>query len=336
MKALKVILIIIGILVAAILVIPLFSPPVAKISSEIEIELTPEQVFSGVASYSNREAWDPWLGMDSTAVATIESRPGFVGSTYEWEGEYIGRGKMEVDSVVINQYIKSSLTFGDMPNPSTVEWNFMEKEGGTHAVWSYSEETAYPFGRLRMMVGKPIMRESFDSGLANLKAYLEANPPEIVYLKEVAIDTFAPVNAMVVEGRTSMEEIGTVMGEFYGLIIAEIQKQGLEVIANPFAIYTEWNEEAGTFVLTAGLPVSSPGKKAGRVTPRFFDEMELVVGKHVGPYENFSDTYNRLEQYIKEHQIETEEMAIEIYLTNPMLEQDPDKYEALIAFPIKK
>ena len=45
---------------AAILIVPLFSPSPAQVSSEIEIALEPAQIFPSVASFSNREAWDPW------------------------------------------------------------------------------------------------------------------------------------------------------------------------------------------------------------------------------------------------------------------------------------
>ena len=81
MKALKVIGIIVGVLVAAILIVPLFVSSPAVVSAQIEISLQPEQIFPSVASYSNRPDWDPWLTADSTAEAQLESKPGYVGST---------------------------------------------------------------------------------------------------------------------------------------------------------------------------------------------------------------------------------------------------------------
>jgi len=335
MKALKVILIVLGTLLAIFLVVPLFTPSVATISSNIHIELTPEQVFSSVASFSNREAWDPWLEMDSTAVPKIQPVPGYVGSTYEWEGKRLGTGKMVVDSVVENEFIQSSIWFGDMPNPSTIQWTFKNMGGQTHATWTFIEETSYPLGRWRMIIGKPILKKSLDHGLENLKAYLEANPPVITGIGEIVIDTFSPVNTMVVQGPGNMNNVSVLMDEFYGKVMSEIQKQGLQVAGPPFALYTDWNDETGDFVLTAGLPVATPGKKSGDVFPRFFDEWDLVVGKHTGAYEKFGDSYAKLMKYIEDNNIETEDIAIEIYLVGPMQEPDPNKYETLIAFPVK-
>jgi len=176
MKALKIILIIVGILIAAILIVPLFAPATAEVRAEIEIALEPVQIFPTVASFKNREAWDPWVSQDSTTKVRIASKPGYVGSTYSWDGEKLGTGKMEVKSVRENSYIASSLWFGEVSEPSLVEWNFTPKDGGTHVVWSFTQDTKYPIGRLGMMFGKVFLQQSFESGLASLKEYLEARP----------------------------------------------------------------------------------------------------------------------------------------------------------------
>ena len=166
MKALKIIGIIVGLMVAAILIVPLFSPATAELSSSIEIALEPAQIFPSVASFEGREKWDPWLTTDSTAEASIESVSGYLGSTYAWKGEKVSFGKMEVISVKENEYIGSHLWFGDMETPSLVEWSFQAVDGATHVVWSFAQETTYPFGRLGMMIGSVFLKKSFDLGLA--------------------------------------------------------------------------------------------------------------------------------------------------------------------------
>ena len=52
MKALRVILIIVLVLVAAILIVPLFSPATAEVSAETTIALEPEEIFPSVASFN--------------------------------------------------------------------------------------------------------------------------------------------------------------------------------------------------------------------------------------------------------------------------------------------
>ncbi len=92
------------------------------------------------------------------------------------DDERLGVGKMEVISVVENVHIESSLWFGDVDMPSLVEWTFEPVDGGTHVVWSFSQETTYPIGRLGMIFGKMFLKQSFETGLASLKEFIEAMP----------------------------------------------------------------------------------------------------------------------------------------------------------------
>ncbi|MDF1574909.1 MAG: SRPBCC family protein [Bacteroidales bacterium] len=177
MKALRIILIIALVLAAAVLIVPLFSSATAEVSAETTIALQPEEIFPIVASFNSRYEWDPWYTQDSTADMRLEPAGGYVGSTYSWEGQRIGSGRMEVISVVENEYIESSLWFGEVEEPALVEWRFKPVDGGTHVTWSFSQETAYPIGRLGMMFGKIFLKQSFELGLANLKEWLETNPP---------------------------------------------------------------------------------------------------------------------------------------------------------------
>lgn len=176
MKALKIIGIIVAVLVAAILIVPLFAPSPAVVKASTEIALEPEQIFPALASFTGREKWDPWLSADSTAEAKIESKQAYVGSTYSWQGVAVGTGKMEVISVRENEYIESHLWFGNVDSPATVEWDLEQVDGGTSVVWSFTQETKYPFGRLGMIFGKMFLTQSFETGLSQLKEQMESNP----------------------------------------------------------------------------------------------------------------------------------------------------------------
>jgi hypothetical protein len=83
--------------------------------------VTPSQIFPSVASFENREIWDPWVSQDATTKVIIDSKLGYVGSTYSWDGEKLGTGKMQVVSVREESYIESSLWFGEVEKPSLAE-----------------------------------------------------------------------------------------------------------------------------------------------------------------------------------------------------------------------
>jgi len=335
MKALKVIGIIIGVLVAAILIVPLFVSSPAVVSARIEIALEPEQIFPSVASFDGRDKWDPWLTADSTASAKIVSKSAYVGSTYAWEGVAVGTGKMEVISVEENAYIESHLWFGAVEEPALVEWNFEQVDGGTQVVWTFTQDTKYPIGKLGMMFGAMFLEKSFNTGLEQLKELMEANPPQKSYLGAISIEVQAEFAAMVTEGAGTMEELAVSLGELYGLIYGEVGKQQLEISGPAFVHYLDYDESTGFSNYLPGVKVKASGKKAGKVRPVVYPEMKVVQAIHTGPYEKFIESYTTLGAYIEANGLEVTGSGFEFYIVNAQSESDPDKWQTLIAFPLK-
>lgn len=335
MKALKIIGIIVGVLVAAIFIVPLFVSSPAVVSASIEIALEPEQIFPSVASFENRAEWDPWLSADSTATATIESKQGYVGSTYAWEGVAVGSGMMEVISFEENKYIESHLWFGAAEEPATVEWTFQQVDGGTQLVWSFTQDTKYPIGKLGMIFGKMFLENSFNTGLEQLKQLMEANPPALSCLGPISIEVQDEFMAMVTEGAGTMEEIGMALGGLYGLVYAEVGKQQLGINGPAFVHYLDHDETTGFSNYLPGVQVQSSGKKSGAVRPVIYPEMKVVSALHTGPYEKFLESYETLGAYIEANGLETVGSAFEFYLVNGQTEPDPNKWQTLIAFPLK-
>ena len=335
MKALKIILVILGILVAAVLIVPLFSPATAEVSAEIEISLEPSQIFPTVASFVNRWEWDPWVSQDSTADVKLEPLEGYVGSTYSWLGEKVGTGRMEVISVRENQYIESSLWFGEVETPSLVEWTFDAVDGGTHVTWSFEQDTKWPIERLGMMIGKIFLKSSFELGLANLKEYMESLPQVSSSLSPVEVAAQKPMFAMVADGAGTMETIGEQLGELYGLIYAEVEKQGLQVAGPAFVNYLDYNEATGHSNYRAGFMVDRLGSDAGEVAAVEYPEMQVVQAMHTGPYEEFTSSYDTMDKYIKSKGLEITGEAFEFYVTGMMTESDNSLWETLITFPLK-
>ena len=335
MKVLRVILIIVAILVAAVLIAPLFSPATAEVTAETTIMRDASQIFPSVASFKERTLWDPWLTQDNTAEATIESKAGFVGSTYAWEGDDVGTGRMEVISVRNNEYIESHLWFGKATEPALVEWDFESTDDGTRVVWSFSQETSYPVERLGMMFGMIFLRQSFELGLANLKELMESIPETSGPTGEITMGTVPAMNVLLAGGGGTMEELAVQLPDLYGLLFQTAGEQGLEVVGVPFVNYLDYDEETGYSNFHAGIQVSAMGRDAGKVMARAIPETEAVQCLHTGSYETFTASYDALSAYILEHNVDVAGNAIEFYQLGAMSESDPDKWETLIAFPLR-
>jgi hypothetical protein len=336
MKFLKVLLIILLVIAGLLLVIPVFLPGRATISATADIALSPEQIFYQTARYAARTEWDPWLAMEPDAKVTISPQAGYVGSTYTWEGDKIGNGKMQVDSVHFPDYIASSIWFGESPEPSLVEWMLDEQEGGTHVTWQFTSEGSYPFGRFMLLMMKGPLESSFTSGLAEYKAFLEANPPKMYELSEINIEKSYATHAMVIPASGTMQEIADLMQVKFPLLGETIGKQGLEMNGPAFAHYLNYDAETGISDVLLAMPVREAGNAAGDVRPRYYDAIEAVAATHTGKYEYLSASYEALSEYVAANNLEVTGEAFEVYLTSPMESSDPMTLKTMIAFPLKK
>jgi AraC family transcriptional regulator len=335
MKFLKWLLIIVLILVALVLIIPLFLPATVKVSTSQEIAVSPAQVFYHLATYSDRAKWDPWLETEPGAESETVANPDYVGSVYTWNGEKLGTGKEMVDSVVFGKYIAASLWFGESPESSLVEWNFEETENGTLTTWSFASDAKYPVGRLAMNLMKGSLQASFDRGLENLKTYLEANPPVLSKLGAIDKGKIAPMMAIVAGAEGTMEEMGSRMEELYGILWAAMEAQGLQIAGNPFSHYTSWDQTTGISKYLAGIPVASKGRDAGSVKFVSYPEIQVIQAMHTGPYEDLMRSYEKLMEYISINKLAITGEAFEIYLTDPTMEPDITKWQTLIAYPLR-
>ena len=216
-----------------------------------------------------------------------------------------------------------------------VEWTFEPVGGGTKVSWSFSEETAYPLGRLRMMIGKVFLKQSFESGLASLKKYLEANPQPVSSLSPITSETQESMEAMVAGGSGSIETIGDDLGRIYGLVMGAVQSQGLEMAGMPFAHYMDFDEATGNSNYVAGIAVNGLGVESGEVVPMVYNEMQVVRAMHTGPYEEFGISYGKIQKYIESNGLEVTGEVFEVYLTDPGMEPDQSKWKTIIAFPLK-
>ncbi len=335
MKFLKWLLYIVLILVALLLIIPLFLPATVEVSSQVEVAVSPAQVFHNAASYTDRNLWDPWLETDTGAAYNLTPQPGYVGSEYTWEGEEIGTGKMVVDSVVFGQYIASDVYFGDDPEPGRVEWDLQKSDGGTLITWKFTSEAKYPVERLMLNVFKKQMKASFDKGLANLKSYLEENPPVLSSLGEISEGTVGPMIAVVAHASGTMDQLSEQMAELFPKLFQEVEAQGLQMSGAAFSHYLSWDEETGIVEYLCGIPVATKGKDSDGIKFKAYKERPVIQAMHTGPYEDFIHSYTKLMEYIDTSGTEVTMEAFEFYLTDPMSEPMVTKWQTLIAMPLK-
>ena len=154
------------------------------------------------------------------------------------------------------------------------------------------------------------------------------------HLGPITVEEQDALVAMSAEGSGTMETIGQEIGRLYGLIMAEIAKQNLQISGPPFVHYLDYDETTGHSNYVAGIPVARPGEDSEVVHPVFYAAMKVVQAMHTGPYEEFTTSYTEMENYIEAHSLVVTGQAFEFYLTDPGTEPDSGKWKTLITFPL--
>jgi effector-binding domain-containing protein/uncharacterized protein YndB with AHSA1/START domain len=318
MKFLKWFGIVIGIVITALLVIAAILPKTVEIKAETEINLSPEKLFHAVASYTDRELWDPWVSIDSTSKAEYVRTEAYLGSGYSWNGEKTGSGRMQIDTVDYGKYIGASIFFREGAEPSLVEWFFEPSDSGTMVTWQFSASGKYPIERLFINLMKSGLQKSLESGLANLKAHFEETGVSLSSYSDIEVVELDGVNAMVAGTSGTMDEITRKIESLFGEVTQVIDEQGLEVNGPPFAYYYNYNPNDETSSAYFGIPVTNAGKPNANVIFISLPSFKAVKLTHTGPWDEVGPAYDLLMNYIQENDLKATWEAFEYYRTDQM------------------
>ncbi|MCC7502851.1 MAG: SRPBCC family protein [Flavobacteriales bacterium] len=168
------ILLVIGLLIAAVLIRALTKPDMVRYQRSTWINAGPERIIPHIANFHNWKDWSPWekMGeMERTYGGPTEG----VGAKYGWKSNgRAGEGSMEVLQSSVSG-VKIDLQFvKPFKNVCVANFEFTSEWGGTTVNWVMDGPNLFMgkvmsvFLDMEKMIGK-----DFDLGLAGLKRVVE-------------------------------------------------------------------------------------------------------------------------------------------------------------------
>lgn len=358
MKVLKIIGIIILIVVVLFFIVAALLPKTFHVEHSIIIESPAECAFNQVNNLHNWENWSPFNDDDTVVVYSFKGPASGVGAINIWDGVKQG-GSLTITESIPFEKVVTELDFGTEGKDSGY-FTFFETDGETKVTWGFDTETGYPVERVVYALMKGAMEDSFQKGLQNLKDYCEAvvaevDLPEIIvvaYIKHKEKPDADKIAKMqenphlyilqlnerwiaTIEDSCYMADIEATMGKDFGELMPFVMQQGEENFGNPFSIWHKWDGERQFAVFEAGIPIKDQAEEQGRIKVRRTKPVKVVAGIHYGPYDKTEYMYKAIEKYIKVHNMEEAGGPIELYITDPSQEPDPEKWETVIMFPVK-
>ncbi len=333
MKILKRILFIVIGLILLLAIIGLFLPKTSHLERSITIKSKAEVPFELINNLKEWEKWSPWHGMDSATVWTFSEN--YIGKDayYSWssENKNVGKGKLTITESKPNELIATTMLFEGM-DEAKADFVFETIGDEVKVKWTLDSELGFnPFFRYFGLVMDNMVGPDYEKGLAKLKevSELKAKGPKIAGF-EAEIKEFPGMDYFGIREKLNGEEIGAKLGEYYGLIMAEIKAQGLQLNGAPFTI--NYSASGNTFDIEAAIGFIGKGKDNGKIKTGKLDAGKALTIKYYGDYMNTGKVYLPAFEYLSSQGMKATGAPLEYYITDPMTEKDTTKWLTEIVF----
>ena len=172
----KITLLILAALVAALLTFAAFRPDSFRLSRSTTINAAPDKVFALINDLRRFNEWNPFAKLDPQNAITYDAVTAGVGGAYRWQGEKSGAGRMQITESLPPQRVTAALDFSK-PFEAHNRVDFtVEAQGDGRTIVSWTMSGPMPYlNRLVTIffdMDKTVGRD-FEAGLAELKQLAE-------------------------------------------------------------------------------------------------------------------------------------------------------------------
>ncbi|MGK0406759.1 MAG: effector-binding domain-containing protein [Roseivirga sp.] len=335
MRIVKIILWILFLLFLIYVIVSFFLSGKYNVSREVGVNAPAKRIYAHVIDFKKWEAWSPWLQQDPTMKFKYEAQTSGVGANYTWTTEDDGGGKQSIKYASPYDTIRTNVAFDGM-NPSNGLWTFKNTKNGTTIVkWGFSGELGF-FSRILGLFMDEMIGESFEIGLANIKYLVETEKIEEAKF-DVYSATLDSVRFYSIIETLPMVEIGPdFFARNFSKINAYLGKEMQNSNRPPFAIYHEWDEVNRKATVEVAIPLWSFAEGNKTIKKREMAKSEALFIDYYGSYENTGKAHQAINEYAKINQIALLDMGIEIFVTDPSLEEDTTLWLTKVVYPIAK
>jgi hypothetical protein len=173
---LYIVLIVLGVVVAAILAIAATKSGTFRVERSKSIQAPPERIFDLINDFHRWGLWSPWEKLDPAMKRTFAGAESGKGAVYEWAGNSkAGQGRMEITGSVPSSKVIIKLDFlKPFEAHNTAEFTLEARGSSTNVTWAtfgpriFMAKVMSVFVSMDSLIGK-----DFEAGLANMKAIAE-------------------------------------------------------------------------------------------------------------------------------------------------------------------
>ncbi|MFK7953009.1 MAG: SRPBCC family protein [Ekhidna sp.] len=306
--------------------------PKIHIDRSIEINATPDKVFSALIDFNKWLIWSPWLITDPDADVTIAED----GKSYKWDGERVGSGNMQLINDIENKTVHFELNFlKPWKSIAKTSFSLEEENGVTRVTWSMNSGLPFfMFWMKRMM--SAFVGADYERGLDMLKSFVEEG--EIASKLDFdGISEFEGCKWIGVKTECSLAIVATQMQADFGMLWGFAEENKSLISGNAFTIYNKWDIVKNKVSYVAALPVHDiPHDIPEQFMSGKRPKSRAYKLKHTGDYHHLGNAWSAGYAMMrnKEFKHNRRIKPFEVYLNNPS-DTKPKKLVTVVHFPVK-
>ena len=143
----------------------------------------------------------------------------------------------------------------------------------------------------------------------------------------------APQPVLIVRRRVKRSEIAATIAETLPHIFVYAQQNGIALAGLPFTRYVEMGP--GMVTMEPGMRVAGPAASSqGEIVADTLPGGPVATTTHTGPYDNLSDAYAAIEQWMAAEGLAAAGAPWESYVTDPTDYPDPKDWKTEVFWPV--
>jgi effector-binding domain-containing protein len=341
MKIVKRIAIVLGILIGIWLILAVIAPGDCHVERSVMVQAPAATVFEQVNTIGKWKSWSYWDNIDKNMKDSFAGPASGVGAIHYWEStnDSVGKGSLTITKSEPNAFVETELNFEGMGS-SLGGWKMKDTAGAVKVTTYMHMETPFFMRPMMLFMNMDeMLGADFEKSLAGLKRVSEAaaneTPTADYQINETTVEAMKILS--ILDSCTSAN-ISEKLGELYVKIGQAMEKQKLNQAGPVFAVYHKVvNNPDGSmfFVLQAGIPVDKEGKDEGSVKYWVVPAGKVVKASYYGPYEGTAKAHEAIDVWLTRNSKETLGAPWEVYVTDPGIEPDQNKWLTEIYYPVK-
>jgi len=155
-------------------------------------------------------------------------------------------------------------------------------------------------------------------------------------LYDITSDELPERVTLVKRAHLEAYEVGGWLYRAYEELFSYVASRDVVVTGPPFGRYTFHDDDDGGGVeVEAGVPVAAPFAAGGELVMSSLPATKAVATCHAGPYDRLIDACDALEKWIHDHGFERGGPHWEVYLNDPGVQPDPERWRTIVIMPYR-